>query len=267
MHRTHNGQMDASTLPRRWLCDMDGVLVSEGRMIAGADRFIARLRETGHPFLVLTNNSFLTPERLSERLSAMGLEVAPGELWTSAMATARFVQSQHPDGTAFVIGEAGMHEAIRAVGYKESDQSPEYVVLGETQNYSFEEFATAIGLIERGSRFVATNPETTGPGVTGSLPGCGAMAKLIESATGVKPYFVGKPNPVMIREALRILGGHSQSAVMVGDRMETDILAGVEAGLATILVLSGVTREHETHHLAYRPSRIVDSIADLIDEI
>ncbi|MBW4077575.1 MAG: HAD family hydrolase [Acidobacteria bacterium] len=259
--------MHATNLPQSWLCDMDGVLVSDGRMVAGADRFLARLREANRSFLVLTNNSFLTPEGLSERLSAMGLDVAPGELWTSAMATARFVQSQHPNGTAFVIGEAGVHEALRAVGYTESDQSPQYVVLGETQDYSFDEFATAIGLIERGSRFVATNPEPTGPGATGSLPGCGAMARLIESATGVKPYFVGKPNPIMIREALRILDGHSKSAVMVGDRMETDILAGVEAGLTTILVLSGVTQENETRHLPYRPTRIVDSIADLIDEI
>lgn len=259
--------MDASNPLQSWLCDMDGVLISEGRMVAGADRFLERLRETGRTFLVLTNNSFFTPEDLSQQLSALGLRVGADELWTSAMATARFVQSQHPGGAAFVIGEEGVHEALRSVGYRESDQSPEYVVLGETQHYSFEDFSTAIGLIERGSRFVATNPEPTGPGANGSLPGCGAMAKLIESATGVKPYFVGKPNPIMIRAALSTLGAHSRSSVIVGDRMETDILAGVEAGLTTILVLSGVTQEHQISRLPFRPSRIVDSIADLIDEI
>jgi NagD protein len=259
--------MHASDLAQSWLCDMDGVLISDGHMVTGADSFLARLRATNRRFLVLTNNSFLTPEGQSERLAAMGLEVAASEIWTSAMATARFVQSQHPNGTAFVIGEAGVHEALAEVGYRESDDAVHYVVLGETQDYSFKDFSTAIGLIERGSRFVATNPEPTGPGVNGSLPGCGAMARLIESATGVKPYFVGKPNPIMIREALNIIDGHSQSAVMVGDRMETDILAGVEAGLSTILVLSGVTEEHEIRHLPFRPSRIVDSVADLIAEI
>jgi len=246
---------------------MDGVLISDGRMVPGADRFLGRLREAGLPFLVLTNNSLFTPRELVGQLSALGLKLDESELWTSALATARFVQSQHPNGAAFVIGEAAVHEALSDVGFSESDQAPDYVVLGETQRYSFDDFSTAIGLIERGSRFVATNPEPTGPGPTGSLPGCGAMARLIQSATGVKPYFVGKPNPIMIREALRLLGARSRNAVIVGDRMETDILAGVEAGLATILVLSGVTNEHEISRLPYRPSRIINSIADLIDEI
>jgi NagD protein len=246
---------------------MDGVLISDGRMVPGADRFLGRLREVGLPFLVLTNNSLFTPRELVSQLSALGLNLEESELWTSALATARFVQSQHPNGTAFVIGETAVRDALSDVGFSESDQAPDYVVLGETQHYSFDDFSTAIGLIERGSRFVATNPEPTGPGPTGSLPGCGAMARLIQSATGVKPYFVGKPNPIMIREALRLLGGRSRNAVIVGDRMETDILAGVEAGLATILVLSGVTNEHEISRLPYRPSRIINSIADLIDEI
>ena len=263
----HNGDVQASKPTQSWLCDMDGVLISDGRLVAGADLFIERLRKTETPFLVLTNNSLFSPRELSSQLSQMGLELDERELWTSALATARFVQSQHPNGTAFVIGEASMHEALSNVGYSESDRNPDYVVLGETQDYSFDDFATAIGLIERGSRFVATNPEPTGPGPNGSLPGCGAMARLIQSATSIKPYFVGKPNPIMIREALSILGAHSKTSVMVGDRMETDILAGVEAGLATILVLSGVTRDPESSRLPFRPSRIVDSIADLVDEV
>jgi NagD protein len=246
---------------------MDGVLIVEGRMVDGADRFLQRLRDASATFLVLTNNSLFTPRDLSRQLTALGLDVAEDQLWTSALATARFVQSQRPGGTAFVIGEASMHEALRDVGYGEDAEAPDYVVLAETQEYSFDDFATAIGLIERGSRFVATNHEVNGPGPTGSLPGVGAMAGLIERATGVAPYFVGKPNPVMIREGLAILGAHSSSTIMVGDRMDTDILAGVEAGLETVLVLSGVTGDHEFDGLPYRPTRVVTSVAELALEI
>ena len=259
--------MCSSSRSRSWLCDMDGVLINGGTMVSGADQFLDRLRTTGQPFLVLTNNSLFTPRNLVDRLSRLGLNVDEEQLWTSALATARFVQKQRPNGTAFVIGEDSMHDALRRVGYHEDDRAPDYVVLGETQNYSFGDFSTAIGLIERGSRFVATNPESTGPGPTGSLPGCGAIAKLIQSATGVAPYFVGKPNTVMIREGMDMLGAHATSTVMVGDRLETDILAGVEAGLETILVLSGVTRPDQIDRLPYRPSRVVGSVADLLDEI
>lgn len=253
--------------PRSWLCDMDGVLIAEGRMVEGADQFLARLRASSAAFLVLTNNSLFTPRELAHQLSEHGLEVGEDQLWTSALATARFVASQRPRGSAFVIGEASMHEALADVGYREDASSPDYVVLGETQEYSFDDFSTAIGLIERGSRFVATNHEVNGPGPQGSLPGVGAMAGLIERATGVAAYYVGKPNPVMIREGLAILGANSSTTTMVGDRMDTDILAGVEAGLETILVLSGVTRDHEVDSRPYRPTRVVRSIADLIEEI
>jgi 5'-nucleotidase len=252
---------------RSWLCDMDGVLIAQGRMVDGADRFLERLHNTSSAFLVLTNNSLFTPREISGQLAALGLRVDESQLWTSALATAKFVQSQRPGGSAFVIGEKSMHEALHDVGYHEDDVAPDYVVLGETQSYSFEEFSTAIRLIERGSHFVATNFEPTGPGPDGSLPGCGAMAGLIEAATGVAPYFVGKPNPIMIREALGILGAPSRSTVMVGDRMETDILAGVEAGLETVLVLSGVADALDDNRRPYRASRVVSSIADLIDDV
>lgn len=246
---------------------MDGVLISQGRMVEGADRFLGRLHETDSAFLVLTNNSLFTPREISYQLASLGLRVGEHQLWTSALATAKFVQDQRPGGSAFVIGETSMHEALFDVGYHEDDVAPDYVVLGETQHYSFEEFSTAIRLIERGSHFVATNYESTGPGPDGPLPGCGAMAGLIEAATGVAPYFVGKPNPVMIREALAILGAASGSTVMVGDRMETDILAGVEAGLETVLVLSGVASTSDAQGRPYRASRVVTSIADLIDDV
>jgi NagD protein len=246
---------------------MDGVLIVDGSMIEGADRFLERLRSTGRTFLILTNNSLFTPREICEQLSSMGLEVTEKQIWTSALATAQFLHTQRPHGTAFVIGETSLHMALGDVGYREDSQSPDYVVLGETQNYSFDDFTTAIRLIEGGSHFVATNPEPTGPSPEGSLPGCGAMAAMIERATGVTPYYVGKPNSMMIREALNVLEAHSTTTVMIGDRMETDMLAGIDAGLETILVLSGVNGEGDADRFPYRPSRVVGSIADLIDEL
>ena len=263
----HNGYMDLISRAESWLCDMDGVLIRDGAMIPGADKFLDRLRTTGRPYLILTNNSLFTPKVIRLELAEMGLVVDEEQLWTSALATAKFVHTQRPFGTAYVIGQASMHEAIHNVGYRPDDRAPDYVVLGETQDYSFEEVTTAVRLIEKGSHFVATNPEPTGQSPHGSLPGCGALAALIESATGVAPYFVGKPNPVMIREGLNILDAHSKSTIMIGDRMDTDIQAGAEAGLGTILVLSGVARADEVNRYPFQPSRIVDSVADLIDEL
>ena len=246
---------------------MDGVLIRDGAMVEGADLFLDRLRQLARPFLILTNNSLFTPHQLRNQLSAIGLEIDERQLWTSALATAHFVHTQRPRGSAFVIGEPAMHEALAEVGYRESDSDPDYVVLGETQTYSFDDFTTAIRLIERGSNFVATNPESTGPSAEGSFPGCGAMAALIERATGTSAYFVGKPNPVMMREGLNILGAHHASTIIVGDRMKTDIRAGVEAGISTILVLSGVARREDLDAYPFQPSRVINSIADLIDEL
>jgi NagD protein len=259
--------MVLSSVTRSWLCDMDGVLITEDAMVDGADRFLDRLRSTGRSFLVLTNNSMFTPSELRDRLSSMGLDVNEEQFWTSALATAQFVRAQRPGGSAFVIGEDSLHSALHDAGYREATHETDYVILGETQDYSFEDFATAIGLIEKGSHFVATNPEPTGPSPNGSLPGCGAMAAIIERATGVAPYFVGKPNARMIREALDVLGADSKTSVMIGDRMGTDILAGVDAGLETILVLSGVDGEDDVDRFPFRPSRVVRSVADLIDEL
>jgi NagD protein len=246
---------------------MDGVFVRDGHAIPGADKFLERLSSSGRSFLILTNNSMFSPRQLREGLVSVGLAVEEAQLWTSALATAEFVNTQRPGGTAYVIGEPSLHEALGEVGYTVSPVDPAYVVLGETQHYSFDEITTAIRLIDRGARFVATNPEPTGPSAEGSLPACGAVAALIQRATGVAPYFIGKPNPLMIREGLDTLGAHSSSTVMIGDRMETDILAGIEAGLETILVLSGVTTEAEVDRYPFRPSRIVASVADLVDEL
>jgi NagD protein len=249
---------------RSWLMDMDGVLVHEQEAIPGADRFLAALRARGTPFLVLTNNSIYTRRDLAARLRASGLDVPEQSIWTSALATARFLSDQRPDGTAFVIGEAGLTTALHEAGYTLTDRDPEYVVLGETRTYSFEQITHAIRLVGNGARFIATNPDPTGPAPGGPLPATGSVAALISRASGVEPYFVGKPNPLMMRSALNVLDAHSETTAMIGDRMDTDIVAGIEAGLETILVLTGVTSRDETERYPYRPSRIVGSCADLI---
>src|SRR5436309_5619035 len=247
-----------------WLTDMDGVLVHEGQPVPGAPEFIGRLSASGKPFLVLTNNSIYTARDLAARLVRMGFDVPETAIWTSALATAQFLGDQRPGGTAYVIGEAGLTTALHAVGYVLTNQEPEYVVLGETRTYSFEAITTAIRLINDGARFIATNPDATGPSLEGALPACGSVAALITKATGVDPYFVGKPNPLMMREALNKIEAHSEVTAMVGDRMDTDVLCGIEAGLQTFLVLSGVTRPDEVERFPYRPSKVVKSVADLV---
>ncbi len=250
-----------------WLMDMDGVLVAEEHAIPGADQFIARLRERGTPFLVLTNNSIYTQRDLAARLRSSGLDIPEEAIWTSALATARFLEDQRPGGSAFVIGEAGLTTALHAAGYTLTDRAPDYVVLGETRTYSFERITRAIRLIDSGARFIATNPDATGPTLEGPLPATGSVAALISRATGVEPYFVGKPNPLMMRSALNAIDAHSETSAMVGDRMDTDIVSGLEAGMETILVLSGLTTLEDAERHPYRASRIVDSIAELLGEL
>jgi NagD protein len=252
---------------RNWLMDMDGVLVREETAIPGAVEFIARLRETDTPFLLLTNNSIWTRRDLAARLRAGGLDVPEESIWTSALATARFLEDQRPGGTAFVIGESGLTTALHDAGYTINERDPDYVVLGETRTYSFERIAHAIRLIGRGAKFIATNPDPTGPAPDGPLPATGSVAALISRATGRDPYFVGKPNPLMMRTALNSLDAHSEETAMIGDRMDTDIISGLEAGLETILVLTGVTSEPETELFPFRPSLIVESVAELVPEV
>jgi NagD protein len=245
--------------------DMDGVLVHEDQAIPGADAFLAQLRERGEPHLVLTNNSLYTPRDLSARLATAGLHVPPEAIWTSALATARFLDQQRPDGTAFAVGEAGLTTALHEVGYTLVEQAPDYVVLGETRSYSLGRITQAIRLIDAGARFIATNPDPAGPTPAGITPATGAVAALVSRATGVDPYYVGKPNPLMMREALRAIDAHSEDTTMVGDRMDTDIVAGIEAGMRTVLVLTGITTRDMAERFPYRPSLIVDSIADLLN--
>src|ERR671910_826157 len=249
---------------RSWLMDMDGVLVHEEAPIPGSAQFLGALRERGIPFLVLTNNSIYTRRDLAARLRASGLEVPEAAIWTSALATARFLEDQRPGGSAFVIGEAGLTTALHEAGYTLTERDPDYVVLGETRTYSFERLTRAIRLIDGGARFIATNPDPTGPSPEGSLPPTGSVAALISRATGVQPYFIGKPNPLMMRSALNQIDAHSESTVMVGDRMDTDVISGIEAGLRTILVLTGSTRPEQIGLFPYRPTRVFDSIVDVV---
>jgi NagD protein len=229
-----------------FLMDMDGVLVHEEHVIPGADSFIKALQAAELPFLVLTNNSIYTPRDLAARLARTGISLPAERIWTSALATAQFLDSQRPGGSAFAIGESGLTTALHEVDYVLTERDPDYVVLGETRTYSFELITKAIRLIERGARFIATNPDPVGPSLDGSLPATGAVAALISKATGIKPYYVGKPNPLMMR-----------------DRMDTDIVAGLEAGMETVLVLTGISTRSDAERFAYCPSRVVDSIADL----
>ncbi|WP_285760581.1 HAD-IIA family hydrolase [Nocardiopsis ansamitocini] len=244
--------------------DMDGVLVREEHLIPGADTLIGELRDNQIPFMVLTNNSIYTPRDLRARLLRTGLDIPEESIWTSALATAGFLEQQRPGGSAYVVGESGLTTALHDIGYVLTDRDPDYVVLGETRTYSFEAITRAIRLVENGARFIATNPDEKGPSREGSLPATGAVAALIERATGHAPYYVGKPNPLMMRSALRVLGAHSEQTLMIGDRMDTDVRAGLESGLRTILVLSGISDEATADRFPYRPTTIVDSIADLV---
>ncbi len=248
-----------------WLTDMDGVLVHESQAVPGAAELIRQWIDTGKRFLVLTNNSIFTPRDLAARLRTSGLHVPEESIWTSALATADFLASQIPGGSAFVIGEAGLTNALHEVGFILTETSPDYVVIGETRNYSFEAITKAIRLIGTGSRFIATNPDATGPSHEGPLPATGAIAALITRATGRTPYIVGKPNPMMFRSAMNRIGAHSESTGMIGDRMDTDIVAGIEAGLRTFLVLTGISDRTEIERYPFRPDEVLDSVADLLD--
>jgi NagD protein len=248
---------------KHYLMDMDGVIVRGTELIPGVVDFVQRLRAQDIPFLILTNNSQYTPRDLQVRLSYLGLDVPPEAIFTSALATAQFLHGQRPEGRAYVIGESGLTTALHDLGYILTDQDPEYVVLGETTTYSFERITRAIRFVEAGARFIATNPDVMGPGQGGIVPATGAVAALISSATGVKPYYVGKPNPLMMRTALRTLDAHSEDSVMIGDRMDTDIIAGIESGLHTILVLTGVTSREQIERYPYRPTWVHESLAEV----
>lgn len=243
---------------------MDGVLIKEQKPIPGADEFLAELRNSGASYMVLTNNSIFTPRDLSAKLSLQGIDIPPEHIWTSALATAAFLDEQNPNGTAYVVGESGLTTAIHEAGYIITDADPDYVVLGETRTYSFEAITKAINLLLKGAKFICTNPDNTGPSPDGILPATGSVAALIMAATGKEPYYIGKPNPMMMRSALRAISAHSESTIMVGDRMDTDIKSGLEAGMNTFLVLSGISDVDSANRFPYRPTKIIDSVASIV---
>lgn len=248
---------------KNYLLDMDGVLIRGKAPIPGADKFIAELTEKKVNYLVFTNNPLYTSRDLSHRLQTMGIHIPSERIFTSSMATAQFLVSQHRHGKAFVIGESGLTQPLYEVGYVVTDIAPDYVVLGETFSYNLEQITKAIRLISDGALFIATNPDCVGREDEGLVPACGALAALLEKTTGKKPFFIGKPNPLMMRHAMNYLGIHSGNTIMLGDNMETDIIAGLEAGLETVLVLSGVSSRETVKKYPYRPTRIIESIADM----
>lgn len=247
-----------------WLTDMDGVLVREEEALPGACEFIEALKRNNRKFLVLTNNAIYTQRDARARLLASGIDVPEESIWTSALATAKFVSDQLPSGSVFAIGEAGLTTALHMAGMTLTDRHPDFVVVGETRTYSFETVTKAIRLIEAGARFIATNPDPTSPSLEGTLPATGALAAMVSSATGRKPYFIGKPNPFMMRSALRRIEAHSETSIMIGDRMDTDVIGGLEAGMRTILVLTGSTRPEMVNSFPHRPTYVLDSIADVV---
>ena len=249
---------------KNYLVDMDGVLLRGNTIVPGANEFIDRLHAANSKFLVLTNNSRFTQRDLAYRFSMVGLNIPENSIFTSAMATARFVHSQRPGGKAFVIGESGLTTALHDLGYIITEHSPDYVILGETETLNQEIFTKAIRLVAANTRFIATNPDSSGPSEKGIVPGAGALAALIEKASGKKAFYVGKPNPLMMRSAINYLGVHSEDTIMVGDRMDTDIAAGVQSGMETILVLSGITRREDVERYPYLPTHIMDSVADIV---
>lgn len=247
-----------------WLTDMDGVLVHENAPLPGGPELIQQWLDTGTEFLVLTNNSIFTPRDLAARLQASGLPVPEERIWTSALATAEFLKMQMPGGSAYVIGEAGIITAVHDAGFIMTETDPDYVVLGETRNYSFEQITKATRFIANGARFITTNPDATGPSREGLLPATGAVAAMITKATGRSPYVVGKPNPMMFRSALNRIGAHSETTGMIGDRMDTDIIAGMEAGLHTILVMTGISDPDSVARFPFRPDEMVEGVFELL---
>ncbi len=247
-----------------FISDMDGVIYHGRKLLPGAAEFVTWLSEAGKKFLFLTNSSAKSPRELREKLARMGLEVGEEHFYTSAMATAAFLASQCPGGSCYVIGEPGLTNALYNAGFSLDDVAPDYVVVGETSSYNYDRIRRAVTLVREGARLIGANPDLTGPTERGIVPATGALIAPIELASGCKPYFTGKPNPLMMRSALQKLGCRREQTAIVGDRMDTDIIAGIEAGITTILVLSGVTAEQDLPTFPYRPHHIFPSVGDIV---
>src|SRR4051794_2770673 len=246
-----------------YLIDMDGVLYRGSEMISGADTFVRELRRRDIPFRFLTNNSQRTRRDIVAKLSRMGIDVTEEHVYTCAMATAAYLEKQKPNGTAFVIGEGGLLTALHHHGYAIVDHDPDYVIVGEGRTFNLELVEAAVRMISKGARLVATNMDPNCPTQNGLRPGCGAMVSMLETATGVKAFSVGKPSAFMMRAARKDLGLTTDQTTMIGDTMETDILGAVQLGFHSVLVLSGGTQRDSLRHYAYQPDLVVDCIAQL----
>lgn len=247
-----------------FICDMDGVIYHGNQILPGVKEFVEWLYKEDKKFLFLTNNSGKTPLELSQKLKNMGLEVDESHFYTSALATAKFLSNQSPNCKVYVIGEPGLYSALYNEGITISETDPDYVVVGEVFNYNYESVCKAVNLVRNGAKLIGTNSDVTGPTDNGNIiPACRALISPIEMATGKPAYFVGKPNPLMMRTGLNMLGVHSNEAAMIGDRMDTDIIVGIEGGLDTVLVLSGVTSMADIEHYAYRPRIVLNGVGDI----
>ncbi len=255
--------METLRSKKGFICDMDGVIYHGNKLLPGVKEFVDWLYREDKNFLFLTNSSERSPKELQIKLARMGLEVDESHFYTSALATAKFISSQAPGCSAYVIGGAGLVTALHDAGITMNDVDPDYVIIGEGNTYNYENILKAVKLVMRGAKLIGTNSDLTGPAEDGIIPACRAMISPIEMATGQKAYFIGKPNPLMMRTGLRILGVHSEDAVMIGDRMDTDIVAGIETGLDTVLVLSGVTDQNEIKKFPYRPRLVLNGVGDI----
>lgn len=247
-----------------FICDMDGVIYHGNQILPGVTEFIEWLKESGKGYLFLTNNSGCTPRELSQKLARMGLDVPEEHFYTSALATAAFLKEQAPGCSAYVIGEAGLMNALYDAGITMNDVNPDYVVVGEGKAYSLDTVTKATNLVLNGAKLIGANSDISGPVENGIVPACRALISPIEMATGRHAYFCGKPNPLMMRTGLKILGCHSAEAVMVGDRMDTDVISGLESGMSTVLVLSGISTNETLKEFAYRPSVILEGVGDIV---
>jgi len=248
-----------------FISDMDGVIYHGNRIIPGAAEFVAWLEKQGKKYLFLTNSSQRSPRELSQKLERLGIQVAEEHFYTSAMATAAFLAHQCPGGSAYVIGEPALANALYDAGFTMNDSNPDYVVVGETSAYTYDRICEAVNLVRKGARLIGTNPDVTGPVESGIIPATGSLMAPIEMSTGARAYYVGKPNPIMMRTALEKVSCRREDTVIIGDRMDTDMVAGIEAGMETVLVLTGVTDRENMNEFAYRPSLILDSVANITE--
>ncbi|MCD8349805.1 MAG: HAD-IIA family hydrolase [Planctomycetaceae bacterium] len=256
--------IDALRAKKAFICDMDGVIYHGNRLLDGVPAFVEWLQGTGKQFMFLTNSSERSPRELRQKLSRLGLDVAEEHFYTSALATADFLARQRPGAGVYAIGEGGLINALYDAGLTMNDVDPEYVVVGETRTYNYEKIERAVHLIRsRGAKLIGTNPDPTGPSENGIVPACGALVAPIEMASGVKAYFGGKPNPLMMRHAIKRLATAPDETAIVGDRMDTDIVAGVEAEIETVLVLSGVTCRDDLVRFAYQPGYILEGVGEI----